>query len=524
MSYQKLALILTASSLLLTGCLSAAPNLTPAEEETREKLSQSNYQPAPREIRDNIETQEVLAQAAFWSHEYNLNPSDLESAIKFSAVLRKLGNPGRAVEVTRTTRALYPENPYLNAEHAAALLADQQTRPAMKILDAALKDTPAYGRLWSLKGVALDQMEKYAEARPFYNRALQITPNDPNVMANMGLNFALSGDPHTAKTWLTRAAAHPDASDSIFANLDLVDSLVAEAAPLPARAPAGRNQNPPTYQPYRGQAGARGQNSAQPNNPAAPRQYGAYEASPSAVKPSAARPSAARPSAASPNAGGPRSYGPNRSQANSQTRGGYPALQTSSPFAKPQTQARTASAAPATQASETVPTSQDVLARIAKNVRPKTAPPRAPRGYARPNSNPNVNPNQGQYQGQNQRPGYQQYAQQQPRPQNYGPQNYGQQNYRPQTGYANQQPVRPQQSPYQGQAYAEPNYNGPNGAQPTTTPQAQYQGQYQSQGRPAPQYNQQAPQIRGSYPAPQSPYYQAPRAQPQSRAPARRRG
>jgi len=513
-SYQKLGLILTASSLLLTGCLSVAPDLTPAEEETREKLSQSNYQPAPRELRDNIETQEVLAQAAFWSHEYNLNPSDLESAIKFSAVLRKLGNPGRAVEITRTTRALYPENPYLNAEHAAALLADQQTRPAMKILDAALKDAPAYGRLWSLKGVALDQMEKYAEARPFYNRALQITPNDPNVMANMGLNFALSGDPHTAKTWLSRAAAHPDASDSVFANLDLVESLVAEAAPLPARAPASLNQNPPpSYQPYKGQAGAREQAGVQPNNPAAPRQYGAYEAPPTPAS--------------------PRPYA--QTQVNTHAQGAYPAPQVSSPFAAPPAQAKAsaaAAAAAAAQTSETVPTSQDVLARIANNVRPKTTVRQAPRGYGRPNSNPNAAPHPGQYQGQYQgqpqgrqhqgqaqRPGYQQYAQQQPRPQNYAPQNY-----HPQAGHANTPPVRPQQ----GQAYGGAQHNGPNGAQPNQY-QGQYagqgyQGQYQGQGRPAPQYNQQAPQIRGSYPAPQSPYYQAPQAQPQSRAPARRRG
>jgi len=221
------------------GCVAAAPPLTSAEVETREQLSSSKYQPAPREIRDNIETQEVLAQAAFWSHEYNLNPVDLEAAIKFSAVLRKMGNPSRSVEITRTTRALYPKDPYLNAEHAAALIADQQSRSALKILDTALQETPAYGRLWSLKGVALDQMEKYEQARPFYDRALRITPNDPNIMANLGLNYALSGDPYTARQWLSRAASHPNASDGVHANLELVEGLVAQAAPPRSRIPAG---------------------------------------------------------------------------------------------------------------------------------------------------------------------------------------------------------------------------------------------------------------------------------------------
>ena len=160
MSAYKLGLTLMAS-LCLTACFAAPAELTPAEEEARSDLDSTKYQPASREIRNNIETQEVLAQAAFWSHEYNLNPADLEAAIKFSAVLRKLGNSRRAVEVSRTTRALYPKNPYLNAEYAAALIAEQQLRPALKVLDTSLNDEPSYGRLWSLKGVALDQMQKY---------------------------------------------------------------------------------------------------------------------------------------------------------------------------------------------------------------------------------------------------------------------------------------------------------------------------------------------------------------------------
>jgi len=48
---------------------------------------------------NNIETQELFAQAAFWSREYELNPGDLESAIKLSAAVRKLGNPQRAIRI-----------------------------------------------------------------------------------------------------------------------------------------------------------------------------------------------------------------------------------------------------------------------------------------------------------------------------------------------------------------------------------------------------------------------------------------
>ncbi len=223
MSQPKLRMLL-GSTLLAVG-LSAcaiAPQYTEAEREMSQTMGADSFQPATRSLRDGIETQDTLAQAAFWMREYELNPADLESAIKLSAAIRKLGNAQRAVEITQTTRALYPKDPYLTAEYAAALIASERAVEAMRPLDEALAYAPNYGRLWSLKGAALDQQEQYDLARRHYAKALQITPNDPSVMANVGLSFALSGDPNTAEGWLRRAAAAPGASKSVYQNLALV--------------------------------------------------------------------------------------------------------------------------------------------------------------------------------------------------------------------------------------------------------------------------------------------------------------
>ena len=210
--------------LWLGGC-AVAPGYTEAELDIKETLESSKYQPASRTTRDNIETQELFAQAAFWSREYELNPGDLESAIKLSSAVRKLGNPQRAVEIAQVSRALYPRDPYLTAEFAAALIAMERADEAIKPLDEALRTAPGYARLWSLKGAALDQNQNYDLARRHYARALQITPNDPNIMANVGLSFALSGDPQTAEGWLRRAVAVPGASKSVRQNLALVLQL-----------------------------------------------------------------------------------------------------------------------------------------------------------------------------------------------------------------------------------------------------------------------------------------------------------
>jgi Flp pilus assembly protein TadD len=216
--------LLLSTPLLLSACAYAG-GITPQEAAVKQQVSVDQYMPATREMRDNIETQELFAQAAFWSHEYDLNPTDLEATLKLAAAVRKLGNPGRAVEITQTSRTIHPRDPYLLAEHAAGLIADQRAFDAIPVLDQGLRVTQGYGRLWSLKGAALDQIEEYDAARQNYNRALQITPNDPNVLTNLGLSYALSGDLRSAETWLRRAAAMPGSGGSARENLAMVLQL-----------------------------------------------------------------------------------------------------------------------------------------------------------------------------------------------------------------------------------------------------------------------------------------------------------
>lgn len=241
--------LMLGAAMMITAC-AVAPGMTPQEAAIRDQGSVDRFMPATREMRDNIETQELFAQAAFWSHEYELNPTDLEATLKLAAAVRKLGNPSQAVQITQTSRAIHPRDPYLLAEHAAGLIADQRALDAAPIIDQGLAIAPAYGRLWSLKGAALDQMEDYQAARQAYSRALQITPNDPNVLTNIGLSHALSGDLATAEAWIRRAAASPGAGAGVRQNLAMIMQLQgrtdeAERQSRIARLSRGDRQLPP---------------------------------------------------------------------------------------------------------------------------------------------------------------------------------------------------------------------------------------------------------------------------------------
>ncbi len=252
MRLRKLLILGLSASLptLLSAC-SIAKGYSDSEKEMVNTMTPSKYQPATRDMRTSIETQDVLSQAAFWSREYQLNPADLEAAVKLASAVRRMGNAAKAAEITQTTRAMYPDDPYLIAEHSAALIALEKGQEAIRPLDKALHSAPGYARLWSLKGAALDQMGQYPQARQHYNRAMQITPNDPNILANMGLSFALAGDPASAEQWLRRAASHPEAGDGIRQNLNLVlqlqgkPTLSSAAEPKALQQPSVQRQSAP---------------------------------------------------------------------------------------------------------------------------------------------------------------------------------------------------------------------------------------------------------------------------------------
>jgi len=221
-------LLLSSTGLIvLTGCsLASMPSgYSPIEKQTVQELSTANYTPRSEDQRAAILTQDLFAQATFWSREYDLNPADLEAAINLTSALRRLGNPHQSIEVAQTTRALYPRDVNLMAELAASLIANNNPKDALPIIDSALRQSPGTARLWSLKGAALDQFEQFSEARQHYSKGLSLAPNDPGIIANVGLSYALEGDAKTAEIWLRRAANMPGASASTRQNLSLVLGL-----------------------------------------------------------------------------------------------------------------------------------------------------------------------------------------------------------------------------------------------------------------------------------------------------------
>src|SRR5262249_40737227 len=80
-------------------------------------------------------------------------------------------------------------------------------------------------RIVSVQGAVLDQMGRHEEAQRYYATALRIVPDEPTVLSNLGLSYALSKDLVRAEATLRRAAAQPQVDPRVRQNLALVVGL-----------------------------------------------------------------------------------------------------------------------------------------------------------------------------------------------------------------------------------------------------------------------------------------------------------
>ncbi len=163
--------------------------------------------------------------AESWGTRYRGNNADAEAAIKYAQALRATGQRAQAVAVLEQAALVNPKDPGLLGAYGRAL-ADVGNYPqALEVLGRAhTPDNPDW-RILNVQGAVLDQLGRHLDARRYYASALKIVPNEPSVLSNLGLSYALNKELKRAETILRRAVAQPGAEPKVRQNLGLVVGL-----------------------------------------------------------------------------------------------------------------------------------------------------------------------------------------------------------------------------------------------------------------------------------------------------------
>jgi Flp pilus assembly protein TadD len=177
-------------------------------------------------------TAAVPSSEADWRHEadvagasYRADPNNSQAAIRYAQALRATGERAQAAAVLEQACMRRPTDRSLLGAYGRALADAGNYHQAFDVLGRAHTPDQPDWHILSVQGAVLDQLGRHDEARRYYASALKIVPDEPSVLSNLGLSYALSKDLGQAESTLRRAVSRPDADRRVRQNLALVVGL-----------------------------------------------------------------------------------------------------------------------------------------------------------------------------------------------------------------------------------------------------------------------------------------------------------
>jgi len=156
---------------------------------------------------------------------YKAGPGNAEAAMRYARALRAIGQRAQAAAVLEQASIRNPKNTAVLGAYGRALADTGNYSQALEVLNRAHTPDQPDWRILSVQGAVLDQMGRHEEARRYYASALRLAPDEPSVLSNLGLSYALSKDLKQAEATLRRATDGTRVDPRVRQNLALVVGL-----------------------------------------------------------------------------------------------------------------------------------------------------------------------------------------------------------------------------------------------------------------------------------------------------------
>jgi Flp pilus assembly protein TadD len=164
-------------------------------------------------------------EARIAGERYNADPRNAGAALRYAEALRHTGQRAQAAAVLQQASVHNPQDRRLLGAYGRALADTGNLEQALDVLSRAHTPDQPDWRILSAQGAVLDQMGKHSEARRYYVTALKIVPDEPSVLSNLGLSYALSRELPKAEETLRKAADRGTKERRVQQNLALVVGL-----------------------------------------------------------------------------------------------------------------------------------------------------------------------------------------------------------------------------------------------------------------------------------------------------------
>jgi len=156
---------------------------------------------------------------------YDSNPRDKATALTYARALRMLSRHAEAVAVMQALAIVYPQDYDVLGAYGKALADAGRLNEASDVLTRAHSPERPNWSILNAQGSVADQLGDHVRAQDYYSTALKIAPNEPSILSNLGLSYAMAKRLPQAEEQLRFAANLPTADMRVRQNLSLVLAL-----------------------------------------------------------------------------------------------------------------------------------------------------------------------------------------------------------------------------------------------------------------------------------------------------------
>lgn len=167
-----------------------------------------------------------LASAEHYFQQAATPGAGLKPRLELAEFYRRHKGGRQAMAVLNAAAKEYPHNAQIMRAMANVDIDMGSPGQALKTLNDAIEENSGDPLLYNSKGVALDMLGKYTEARIAYNKAIMLDPE--NIMtfkANLAMSYITTQDYAKAISILQPLADAPDATPQLRQNLALAYGL-----------------------------------------------------------------------------------------------------------------------------------------------------------------------------------------------------------------------------------------------------------------------------------------------------------
>lgn len=137
---------------------------------------------------------------------HKAKPADADAALAYARALRAHDRKGEALAALDAAGAANPKDTRIAAERGLLALDLGQPARAEKLLRQAMDAKNPDWRIVSALGTALATTGRQKEAQAQYSKALALAPDQPSVLNNLALSYALDGKIAEAEQLMRKAS------------------------------------------------------------------------------------------------------------------------------------------------------------------------------------------------------------------------------------------------------------------------------------------------------------------------------